>query len=211
MQPRCPDLAQQHGDADAGAADVERHLDRVGPDHGAYAADIGVGNGHEREDGDDGDVAGGQANRVQQELYGDGGGEQADALGQQAGEQEGDGGDRLQAAPEALAQVLVGADELTLHIERQQHDGDDGASEQVADRELDEAERAEIGDAGHGNDGEGAGLGGDDGEADRPPGQVPLAHEIGRRTALPAGQAQADEGDRDHVNQDHRQVEQAHT
>src|SRR5699024_7357837 len=84
---------------------VEPQLDQFQPDHGAEPTDQGVQDRDHRQDHGDGEVAQLHAQPVEDHLQRDRGGQHADPVGEQAGEQEGDPGGGLGAAPEAFAQV----------------------------------------------------------------------------------------------------------
>ncbi len=205
------DVPGQDRDGEDRAAQVEAHLDGVGPDDRLDAAEVGVHDGDHGEHDDDEAVARVHAELVEQQLDGDRGGEQPDALGEEPGEDEGDRGQPLEFQPESGPQVLVGADEAAPLVQGDEDGGDDDAADDVAEGQFDVAEAlSAVGAAGHADDGEHAGLGGDHGERHRPPRHAALADEVVLRRRLPAGQAQSDHGDRHQVDDDHHEVELAH-
>ena len=160
-------------DGDQRSADVDGHLDDVGPDDGGHSALEGV---EQRERGDDGDgehVAGADG-----DADDDGDGEDADAFGCGAGEQKEAGGDFVERVAEAAVDELVGGEHLALEVVGQEESGDDDAAEHVADDDLEEAEVAGEGEAGRADDGERGGFGGDDGERDGPPGDGAVGQEV---------------------------------
>ena len=173
VRPAAGNVLAERPDGDEGSADVDGHLDDVGPDDGGHSALEGV---EQREGGDDGDgedVAGADG-----DADDDGDGEDADAFGCGAREQEEAGGDFVERAAEAAVDELVGGEHLAVEVFRQEEHGDDDAAEHVADDDLQEAEVAGEGEAGDADDGEGAGFGGDDGERDGPPGDGVVGEEV---------------------------------
>ena len=80
--------------------------------------------------------------------------------------------------PEALLEHRVRGDELPVHVARQQHGGDDDATEQVADRDLQEGEIAQVREAGDTDEGERARFGGDDRKQHRPPRDLLAGDEV---------------------------------
>src|SRR5699024_7226750 len=135
-QPADAGGAGDHDDRDDAAGDVQQHLDHVHPDHGGDPTDEGVQDRDHRQDHGDGEVAQLHAQPVEDHLQRDRGGQHADPVGEQAGEQEGDPGGGLGAAPEAFAQVGVGGDHLPVVVARQHEEGDDHAAQDVAQPQL---------------------------------------------------------------------------
>jgi hypothetical protein len=173
LRPAAGDVRAERPDGDDGSADVDGHLDDVGPDDGGHSALEGV---EQREGGDDGDgehVAGADG-----DADDDGDGEDADAFGGGAGEQEEAGGDFVERLAEAAIDELIGGEHLALEVLGQEEHGDDDAAEHVADDDLQEAEVAGEGEAGRADDGERGGFGGDDGEGDGPPGDGAVGEEV---------------------------------
>ena len=110
-------------------------------------------------------------------------GEDAHTFGSGAREKEESGGDLVQSGAEALVDELVGGEHLALKVVGQEDQRDDDAAEHVADDDLQEAEVAGERDAGDADDGEGAGLGRDDGERDGPPGDRLVGEEVAAQRA----------------------------
>ena len=73
---------------------------------------------------------------------------------------------------------MVGGQHFAAEVTREEEQRDDDAAEHVAEHDLQEAEVAGEGYAGDGDDGERRGLGGDDGEGDRPPGNGVVGEEV---------------------------------
>ena len=61
---------------------------------------------------------------------------------------------------------------------RQQQVADDDPSDEITHHQLQEGEIGVVGQSGHADDGERAGLGGDDGKRNRPPGNVAVGQEV---------------------------------
>ncbi len=136
------------------AGDVEGHLDDVGPDDGGHTAFECV---KKREGGDDGDGQG--VSGAYRDGDDDGDGEDSNALGGGAGAEEEPSGDLVQDGAEAAVDELVGGEHLAAEVFWKKQEGDDDASEHVAEDDLQEAHVAAEGYAGDGDDGEGAGFG----------------------------------------------------
>jgi hypothetical protein len=99
-----------------------------------------------------------------------------------------------------------------LKIARQKEQAHGDASEQIAEDDLQEAEVAGVGYAGDADDGERAGLCGDDGKRDGPPGDSPAAEKVAAqcaRLSIFATEAQAEDGDGGEIDEDEDQVRQA--
>jgi len=71
---------------------------------------------------------------------------------------------------------------------------------------LQEGQVGVEGKPGDADDGERAGLGGDNGERDSPPGNVTVSQEIVAQAALRFAEAQSEERDRGQIERDDRQV-----
>ncbi len=208
--PAAGDVGAEGEDGDEGSADVDGHLDDVGPDDGGHAALEGVEEGEEGDDGDGEGVVGADG-----DADDDGDGEDADAFGSGSGEEEEAGGDFVEGRAEAAVDELVGGEHLAVEVFGEKEDGDDDAAEHVADDDLEEAEVSGEGYAGDGDDGEGGGFGGDDGEGDGPPGDGVVGEEVGLEGPVGGSgggsfaEAEAEEGDADEVDEDEREVEGA--
>jgi hypothetical protein len=100
---------------------------------------------------------------------------------------------------------------LAAEIAGKQPQGHADAADQVADRELEEGEVAAGADAGNGDDRERGGLGGDDGEQDRPGGEIPRAEEVVGGAALVAGDPEPYTERKDEVEADDDDVEAVQT
>jgi hypothetical protein len=71
---------------------------------------------------------------------------------------------------------------------------------------LQEGQVGVEGESGDADDGQGAGLGGDDGESDRPPGNIAVRQEIVTQAALRFAEAQSEDRDRRQIQRNDRQV-----
>jgi len=72
---------------------------------------------------------------------------------------------------------------------------------------LQEAQIGVEGEPGNADDGQGAGFRGDDGEGDRPPGNVAVRQEVIAQAALRFAEAQSEGRDRRQIERDDRQVD----
>src|SRR5580698_5685968 len=90
---------------------------------------------------------------------------------------------------------------------RQQDEADHYASHEVSHHYLQEGEVGVVGKAGNADDGERAGLGGDDGKGDGPPGDVSSGEKVVTERAMTLAEAQAEQGDPNQVQRDDCQVE----
>src|SRR3712207_3300137 len=102
----------------------------------------------------------------------DGRQEQAYAVGNVAHDDEERRRQHLDAPAEAAFEKLVDRQKLAAEVGRDEEERDDDAPEHVARDQLQELEvaAAREGDAGDADEGDGRGLGGDDGGGDGPPG-----------------------------------------
>ena len=207
--PRGRHLAEQQYDGHDPAADVEAHLNRIHPNDGPNAADERVDDRDERNGGNDESVRDFfVAHRRRNDTQRDRGGEQANAVGQQARDHERARrrGAHLVAKP--LAQKLVGGRHRPSEVARQKQARHDDAADDVANRDLQEDERAvlDVDDDRNADDRQRARLGCDDREADGPPRQVAPSQEVvGRRGLLAAGE-HPERGDADEVGTDYDEV-----
>src|SRR5256885_1528484 len=107
---------------------------------------------------------------------------------------------------------LVGGEEISAKVMRQQDEGNDETSNNVPHNHLKEGEIRVVGEAGDTDDSQRAGFGGDDGDRNRPPRDVTSSKEVVAKGALSFAEAQAKQSDADEVNGNDREVEalQAH-
>jgi hypothetical protein len=84
---------------------------------------------------------------------------------------------------------------------------DDHARQQIAKDDLQESEIGVEGQPGDADDGQGAGFGGDDGERNRPPGNVAVGQEVIAQAALRFAKAQSEDRDRRQIKRDDCQVD----
>ena len=210
LRPASGDVGAEREDGHDGAAYVDDHLDNVGPDDGGHSALEGVEKSKRGDDADGEDVA-----RPYGDAYDDADGEDPDAFGSGSGEEEEAGGHLVQRVAEAPVDELVGGEHLSLEVFGQEDDGNDDATDHVADDELEEAEISTEGQAGNGDDGEGAGFGRDDGERDGPPGDGLVGEEVAAQGAgvgvFAAAEVQAEERDADEVDDDEGEVDRVET
>ena len=114
----------------------------------------------------------------------------------------------MQSLAEACADELIGRHELAFEVARQKQEADNDASEQVAEGYLEKSEVAGEGETGDADDGEGAGLRGDDGERDGPPGYVAIGKKVGAQRTLAVAEAQAEPGDAQQIEDDRGNVDE---
>ena len=185
--------------------DDEDHLFHVGPGDRLDAAEHGVRDGR---DADQGDAPEERPAEDRREDHG--GGSDDHAAGHAAREQEEERGEGAGARVEAAFQVLVGGVDAGAAQERHEGDAEDDHRERQAEVELHEAEAvggALSGGADHGDGGE---LGRHDREADRPPREAAARQEVAFDLVGAAGAADAvDENVRD-VGADDQPVDGVH-
>ena len=133
-----------------------------------------------------------------------------DSGGQAAGDQEQEAGQGTGPGVEALLQELVrGVDPPTIE-EGDEQNAENHHHQRLGQVDLDELHAEAVGLPGGSDEGDGAGLGGHDGEADQAPGKAAVPQEIAFDTgALPA-LIQTDQEDQDHVKGKDRPVENCH-
>ena len=81
-------------------------------------------------------------------------------------------------------------------------DGQEDAGDDVADNHLEERDVAAVGHRRHADDGQCAGLCGDDGQADAPPRNVLAAEEVVAGVVLVLPKPQPEPNDAEHIDQD---------
>jgi hypothetical protein len=117
----------------------------------------------------------------------------------------------VKRAAEAPIDELVGGEHLAMKVARQEEHRYDDAADHVAEDHLKEAEVSGEGHARDADDGERAGLGGDDRERDGPPGHAAVGEEVAlerlRCGAFLFAKAQAEEGNSYQIGDDEDQVE----
>ena len=118
----------------------------------------------------------------------------------------------MQARSEAALNQFIRGEEIPLKIMWQQYEADDNASDDVAENELQKGEVGGERQARDADDGECAGFGGNDGERNRPPGNIAVGEKVIAQGALPLAESQAEQSDPCEINNNDQQVEriQAH-
>src|SRR6185437_5734573 len=101
--PAAGNQAEQGDEANSGAADVDDHLDDVGPDDGGHAALEGINQGEQSDDGDRGNLA-----CTDGDGHDNGDGENAHAFSGGTGNEEESGGQAAEARAKASLDELVG-------------------------------------------------------------------------------------------------------
>ena len=184
---------QDGEEPDQRSADVDEGLHHVGPNDRSHAAFEGV---EQREQHDDADghhvpleVANAAKQRPERDADDNRNGKDADAFCGGAGGQKQSGCQRAQPAAKAAFDELIGGVEIAAKIVWQQQVADDDASHEIAHHQLQEGEVGIVGQAGHADDGEGAGFGGDDGERDGPPWNIAIGEEVIAQGTLPLAKA----------------------
>src|ERR1035438_9478208 len=205
VSPSAGDLSEDDEKAENCSDYIERHLHDVGPDDRGHAAFEGIEEGENHDHHNRSDLAG-----AEHDGDDDGDGEDADAFGESAGDQENGGGELADAFAEAAAHELVGSEHFAAEILGKEQDGDHDAGQQVAEDHLEEAEVAVEGEGGGADDGQGAGFGGDYGKADGPPRGGAPAQEIVAEALLAGAKTGAEPGDGGQVGENDGQVETVH-
>ena len=200
-RPAAVDGTLEEEERDQAARDVEGHLQGVHPDHRLDAAEVGVHQGGGADDQDRHRVR-----PARDDREGDRGREQADRIGQQARDHEDPGRVAPRTAAESGLEEGVGGRQLAAVVGGDEDPGHHRAPRQVAERQLQEGEGAEVGDPGDGKEGERAGLGRDHREHDRPPGEVAAAEEVVGPALVGAPEPCTPRGYAQHIEQHYRRV-----
>ena len=177
----------------------QTELDGVRPDHRLDAADVGVEQReqHEEQDGAEDGVAGAEAEQFvsEDEFDRDAGDIDAHAGGQSFADEEEPAGGLARGGAEGVGEQLVRGIDFAFEIVGHEDDGQKDAGNDVADDHLEEGDVAAVGHGGDTDDGQGAGLGGDDGQANPPPGDALAAEKVvaGIALVLPKPHPKADD------------------
>jgi len=83
---------------------------------------------------------------------------------------------------------------------RQQHESDDEAASDISHDHLQEGEIGVVSEAGYADDREGAGFGGNDGERDRPPGNIASSKKVVAQRALLLAEAKSEQSYADEID-----------
>src|SRR6516225_8896749 len=113
----------------------------------------------------------------------------------------------MQRLSEAAVDELVRGEHLAAEILRDKDQADDYAAEQVAEDQLQKTEVAVIRDARRADNGKSAGFGGNDGERNRPPGNVAAGQEIIAQRALRLAEAESKQRDGNQIDNNDGHVE----
>jgi hypothetical protein len=195
------------------SADVDHELDQIRPDDRRDPAFERV---DERQHADDGDRPEPQVRetgkaRLQHRGQHERRGEDADALGERAHDQEQPGGNSARDRTEAALEQRVGREQLAAEIRRQQQAGDDEAANDIADEDLQVRERSSllraremtVGERGHADQRQRARLSGDDREADDDPGRLARTEEVILDAPVSLAEPHAERGDAGEVREQH--------
>src|SRR6185312_8634278 len=118
----------------------------------------------------------------------------------------------MQARSEAALNQFIGREEIPLKVMGQQYKADNDTADNVAENELQKGKVGGERQPGDTDDGERTGFGCDDGERNRPPGNIAVGEKVIAQGALPLAEAQAEHSDPCEINNNNQQVEriQAH-
>ena len=139
---------------------------------------------------------------AQHQFHRDAGDIDAHAGGQGFADEEEAAGGLAGRGAEGVGEQLVGRVDLALEVVGDQDDGQDDAGDDVADDHLDEGDVAAVGHRGHADDGQRAGFGGDDGQADAPPGDVLAAEEVVAGVVLVFAEPQPERDNAEQIDED---------
>ena len=187
-----------------GAADVDHELDEVGHQHRSDAAEEGVDDGahaHRRH---------GPVNRNPGHLLEhDGREEEAETVREASGDDEHRRRRPLGGAAEPFVEDVVGGVERALEVLRQQKEDDRKTTEEKTEGDLQPGHVPGVGKTGNAEEGDSAGLGGDDGKEDQPPRPVAAAdHEVGHAAGL-AADPQPEQDHADEVDDENGEIDGA--
>ena len=115
---------------------------------------------------------------------------------------------RCKLFPEARTDELIRRHQLAFEVARQKEHTDNDAAEQVAQCDLQEPEVTREGEAGDADDGEGAGLRGDDGQRDGPPRHVTVGKEVRPQRPLAVAKAESEQGNAQQIEDDDGDVDE---
>ncbi len=184
---------------------VHRQLQDIGPDHRLEPAEPGVDEGRNAHHDDRGGDAPAGDERQRHRA-----GKYPHAVAQEAGHQEDHRGDATRVGPEATLEPLVRGLLLAAEIAGQQPGGHADAADEVSEGELEEGEVAAGADPRHGDDRQRRGLGGHDGEHDRPGREVARPEEVVARRRLPPRHPEPEGEGEDEVDGDDGEIEGPH-
>src|SRR5664279_4864976 len=116
------------------------------------------------------------------------------------------GGGLAGARAERIGEKLIGRVDLALEIVRDEDDGQNNAGNDIANDHLEEYDVAAVSHGRHPDDGQGAGFGGDDGQADAPPGDVLAAEKVVAGIVLVFAKPHPEADNPKHIEQDDRPI-----
>ena len=108
--------------------------------------------------------------------------------------------------PKASLDELIGGEEIAAKVVRQQYETDDESSHDVSQDDLQKREIGVVRQPRNADDSQRAGLGGNDGQRNRPPGNVTSRQEVVAQRALAFAEAHAEQGDPDQIDGNDREV-----
>ena len=199
--PSAGNKVQNGPQADQRAADVNRSLHHVSPDHGRQPAFKCIDERQYSNNGDRGYFARSQSDRHHNRH-----GIDAHSLGRRPRQQKQTGGQRAQAAPKAPFNQFIGSVKIAAKVMRKQNKADYDAPHHVSHYYLQEGKVGVVGKARNADDGKCAGLGGNDGERNGPPGNITSSQKIIAQRALPLAEAQSEQSDSHQVKRDDREI-----
>ncbi len=200
-------LAEQHRGRDA-ADDVHRRLEDLGPDHGAHAALVCVDHRQRAQDqhGSRHHVLA-RHDAIEDQRDRNRGRKDAYRVRHAARDHEHDRREAPRREAESLLQQRVGGDEIALVVPRQQRVRDHDAAQDVARRDLEEAEIREVRETRDTDERQRAGLARDDREHHRPPGDRAVGDEVVLRVFLSPPDPDTEQCRANQVDDDDRDVE----
>ena len=203
LRPSSRHVLAEGQDGNDGAADVDRHLDDVGPDHCRHAALKRI---EQRQRGDDRDRE--HVPRPNRDSNHDRDDKDANSLGCGTRQQKQARRHFVEGMAEAVVDQLIGRHHLALEVLRKEDRRHNDAPDHVSEDHLQEAEVPREGDARDRDDGERAGLRRNDGEAYRPPGdRVARKKVVLQRTVFTSAKAQAKNRNADQIERNDRQIQ----
>src|SRR5581483_5808512 len=90
-------------------------------------------------------------------------------------------------------------------------EADDYPADEIPEDDLQKGEVGVVSEAGDADDRQGAGLGSDDGESDRPPRDVAIGEKVVFQGFLAFAKAQPEQGDTRQINSDDREIDMVET
>jgi len=195
----------QHHERGGHAQEDHRRLLRLGAAHRPGAAGDGVGDHESAHDQDGQRQIPAEEHRQNQRRRVD-----RQACGQAALEQEQERRQQPGLGVEPLLEVFVRGEDFQPVVDGHRHRGDADHGQRQAEIHLDEPHAVGVSLAGGGEEGDGARLGGHDGQGDRVPAHAPARQKVFLEAVCLAALVDAEAGDEGQGAAQHQPVQERH-